>query len=262
MVRLVSIIGAVGALALNLGPAWGQGVGPEANVLPAPANPLQGTNSLETLRAFLQLQEQLRAAQTAIEQSRQELKAAETQTADALSNALQAIEHTFASQRTHDLETLEASKQLTLTAAGAFAALGFLTMLLVSFFQWRMSKGLEDISAALPAVLGLGDGWTGPALVPAGQPDLRGIGAAEQSEPPGRGPAHGLQSGLKPRGAAGSMGIRFFPIPAPPPRKRPVRALRTAIIVGLICATALALLFYLVAWQKLGLGHVPGMFRL
>ena len=60
---------------------------------PAPAgDQIVETNAQEVARAFLQLQDQFRATQVALEQNRRETRAAAVQTAETLSNALQAIQ--------------------------------------------------------------------------------------------------------------------------------------------------------------------------
>jgi hypothetical protein len=301
--RFTALAGAI-ALALQLSAASAQTGGAEQAPLPPPAPRVQDTNSLEILRACRQLQEQLHATRLAIEQSRQEMKLAEAQTAEALSNALHAIDETFAAQRSRDLEAMESSNRVTLIVAGTFAALGLVTLLMVGFFQWRMSQGLAEISAALPAALGLGAQPAMPALpvtssspdspltralstsagdkmtgermgsfdapqsmppVPesatlAGQSELRMVGVAEQSEPQSHARGQVSPSAAKPRGAASITELRFFPSPAPTLRKPPIRALRTAVIVGLICAAGIALLFYLVTYQKLGGGYLHRLF--
>ena len=40
------------------------------------------------------------------------------------------------------------------------------------------------------------------------------------------------------------------------------RALRTAVIVGLICAAVVALVLYLVTYQKLGFGHLRAVLKI
>jgi hypothetical protein len=76
----------------------------------------------------------------------------------------------FTAQRARDLAAMERSNKLILMVVSTFAALGFLTLLMMSYLQWRMSKGLAEITAAVPAVLGLAAGSTAGALGPAGQP--------------------------------------------------------------------------------------------
>lgn len=244
--HLLSVAVIVSALFLALVSVRGQ-ADPVGGGMPAsPASQLEATNSLELVRLCLSLQEQLRVTQAAIEESRAETKAAAVQTAEALSNAFQAVEVTFATQRTRDLEAMAASNRVTLVVAGAFTVLGFLTMVLVGYFQWRMSKGLAEISAALPLALGLGAGVAAPAL------GFAGVAGGQAAPGHTHTPTPLGQPHLLPRGGAGAAPIRFFSAPVPAPRKRPVRPLRTAVIVGLICAAVLALLFYAVTCQRPG----------
>src|SRR5208282_2344667 len=107
--------------------------------------------------------------QLVIEQNREEIKAAAAQSAETLSKALEGIQESFAAQRARVLEAMQQSNKLMRVVVGTFAAMGFLTLLMMSYFQWRMSKGLAEISAAVPAALGLGAGSAAGALGPARQ---------------------------------------------------------------------------------------------
>jgi len=303
--RLSSFAATVITLVLALVPAHAQ-TNDVGEVPPAPAeSQRQDTNSAALLLLCQELQEQLWATQAAIEASRMETKAAAAQTAEALSNAFHMVEETFAAQRAQDLAAITESNHVTLIVAGTFAGVGFLTMLLVGYFQWRMSKGLAEISSVLPTAMGLGTG-SSPHVLPlhahsaesaaipalshakeeqagsgrakelrgasnarAGSEKLAsaavaGLGmsvAADQTERSAPAPVAVGQPAVLPHGAASAAEIRFFPSPAPVLRKRPVRALRTAIIVGLICAAFLALLFYVVTYQKPGGGGLYNWFR-
>ena len=110
----------------------------------------EDTNSLESLRAYLQLQEQLHATQLAIEHSRQETDSAATRNSQVLATRLQAVEQALESQRARELDAMQSSNRVMLIVAGSFAGVGFLAMLLLAFFQWRTINRLAEISAALP----------------------------------------------------------------------------------------------------------------
>ena len=112
------------------------------------------TNSLE-LRTYLQLQEQLHATQLAVERNRKESLEAAAQTAEVLTTRLQGIEQSLGTQRARELDAMQNSNRVMLIVAGAFAAMGFLAMVLMAFFQWRTVTRLAEMSAALPAA-GLG----------------------------------------------------------------------------------------------------------
>jgi len=227
-------------------------VGAENN-LPPPPGSLAETNSQELLRLSLQLQEQLRAAQLAIEQNRQEAKAAVAQSGEALSQGLRVIEQAVSAQRARDLEAMRRSNQIMLIVVGAFAAVGFLAMLIMTYFQWRMSEELAVISAALPAMLGISSGSAAAALAPAHPSNPRLLGAAEQPKPR----ANSLDQEFQARpGPKPSIDQRLFSPPGEPVPRRQFRALGLALVVGLLCAAVLALLFYMVTFRKLGFGHI------
>ncbi len=138
------------------------------------------TNSVE-LRTYLQLQEQLHATQMAIERNRKEADYAAAQATEALGGRLQAIEQSLLLQRARELEAMQSSNKVMLLVAGAFAAMGFMAMLLMAYFQWRTVNRLAEISAALPAMnRALGAGRPIAALGP-GDTQLIPVGRAEQS---------------------------------------------------------------------------------
>jgi hypothetical protein len=254
--HLASFIRLVVAFPLVLSAGSWESLGAESGPPPPPAaSHLGETNSPELLQACWQLQEQLRAALLAIEQNRQETKEAAAQNAEALSKGLQGIQQAFSAQRAQDLEAMQRSNKVMLIVVGTFAAIGFLTLLMTTYFQWRMSKGLAKISAALPTALGLGPGSAAAALAPAKPSNVRLLGAIEHSEKR----SHELEPSPHPvvkRHEGPNMAIENRPIPEPRDllRKRQFRALGVAVIVGLICAAGLALLFYVVTYRKLGYG--------
>jgi tetratricopeptide (TPR) repeat protein len=138
------------------------------------------TNSQETLRAYLQLQEQLHITQLAIEQNRSEAREMAAQSSDMLVSRMQVIERALESQRTRELEQMQSANRAMLMVAGSFAGVGFIAMLLMCFFQWRTVNRLADISASLPANLMLGAAQSRGALA-AGEGHLVSVGPAEQS---------------------------------------------------------------------------------
>ena len=137
-------------------------------------------NSQDTLRSYLQLQEQLHATQLAIEHSRTQAEAAAAENAKALAVRLSGIEQALAAQRAQELEAMQGSNRVMLVVAGAFAALGFLAMLFMAYFQWRTINRLAEIAAALPVAHALGAGPAAAALG-AGDPHLLTAGSPEQS---------------------------------------------------------------------------------
>jgi tetratricopeptide (TPR) repeat protein len=126
------------------------------------------TSAQESLRSNLQIQEQLRNTQSAIEKNRQEAQAAAASNALALEERLQGMEKTLANERLEQLRTVEGSNRMILMAAGVFAALGLLALLLAVFLQWTAVQRLAAAAASLSAthsqqLLGLGE-----APLPAG----------------------------------------------------------------------------------------------
>jgi hypothetical protein len=242
---LASFLHAVAALWLLLSAAsWGS-LGAETNSPPPPAtSSIAESNSPALLQAYQQVQEQLRLTQLAIEQNRQEIKAAATQNAESLSKALESIQEGFAAQRARDLEAMQRFNKVILIVVGTFAGMSLLTLLMMSYFQWRMSKGLAEITAALPAALGLGAGPTAPALNPAGQLNLRLPGVAPPPEAPSRAAA-----------------LRLYHDPVTSLRRRRVQPLRAALIVGVICAAALALVFCVLTYRQLGFSNLLNWFK-
>jgi len=146
----------------------------------APAASSNDTNAQETLRTYLQLQEQLHLTQLAVEQSRREARETAAQNSEALAGRMQSIEKALESQRTREFDAMQSSNRSMLWVAGMFAAVGFLAMLLMSFFQWRTVDHLAEISASLPASLAMGPP---PARTALGSGDTHTItvGPAEQS---------------------------------------------------------------------------------
>ncbi len=167
-----------------------------------PAQPvttqIEGTNSEQLIRTCLQIQQQLQTMQVAIEQNRKEAAEATEQNAAALSNRLQVLQEAFTAQQKHDMELLESSSQsmqrsnrAMLVVAGTIAGICGLSLLVMTGFQWRMSRALAAISTGLGpmsrglgpppelAALGPGDGQASAGGASA-QSNLRLLSAIEQ----------------------------------------------------------------------------------
>ena len=156
----------------------------DTNPPPAPALRADDTNTQETLRSYLQLQEQLHATQLAIERNRKDADAAAAENAKTFAARLQGIEQALAQQRAQELAAMQTSNKVMLIVAGAFAALGVLAMLFMAYFQWRTINRLAEISAALPLAHALVPGPSLAALAagPAQHSNQRLLGALEQLE--------------------------------------------------------------------------------
>ena len=176
------------ALVLFSGPRTSQGA--ESNSPLPSLSQIEVTNLQQLLRTCLQIQEQLQATQLAVEQNRQEAKAAATQNVEVLSEGLKGLQETLSAQRAREFEAWQRSNKALLIVAGAFAAIGFLAMLIMTYFQWRTSTTLANISTALPRSRGLGPASDVAALGPGdwrlapsdqtAQSNLHLLGALEQ----------------------------------------------------------------------------------
>jgi tetratricopeptide (TPR) repeat protein len=185
--RPAQFIQAFVALAFVLSPTSWKCLGAESNAPPLVISQIEATNFQALLPAYLQLQEQLHATQLTIERNRQEAKEAAAQNAQALSKGLQSMQEALSTARARELEAMQSSSQamqrsnkVMLIVVGTFAAVGFLAMLITTYFQWRASRSLAEISTALPAALGFGAASAVPALGP-GDSRLVPGGSVEQS---------------------------------------------------------------------------------
>jgi tetratricopeptide (TPR) repeat protein len=137
------------------------------------------TNSHDTLRAYLQIQEQLHATQLAIERNRQEADAAAAQTAKLIADRLQGVEQAPTAQRAQDLEAIQSSNRTMLFVA-LFAALGLLALLFLAYFQWRLINRPAEAPASSPATPALASASPAAPLAARDAPEVS-LGAVEQS---------------------------------------------------------------------------------
>ena len=200
---------------VNLSPARAS----DTNSAPA-ASRTDDTNSLELMRTYLQLQEQLHATQLAIEQNRKEAKDAATANAEFLAGRLHDIETALAAQRARELEAMQSSNRVMLIVAGTFATFGFVVMLLVAYFQWRTVHGLAEMSTALPAPRALSPPSDAPlvSIGPAEQSTVRLLGALERLEKRiyelEQQPESPLQEGDDPTKKAHATAVEVIPTPS------------------------------------------------
>jgi len=252
---LASLVCAVVALPLAVFSAPGDPPAAESSPPPpAATNQVAQTNAQELARAYVQLQELIRTTQLAIEQGRQETRQVATQTAGVLAKSLQTIQETLDIQRARDLEEMRASNQFMLIVVGTFAAMSLLSMLMMSYFQWRMSDGLAELSFVLPAPLALGAGTAAPALGPAQarEPYLPLPETEEQREWRIQAEERHPPPDLEPIALANRPILNPLVPNAAFWRKRQIRTWKTTVIVGLICAAVLAFLLYVATYGKMG----------
>lgn len=144
----------------------------------------------QSLRAYLQLQEQVHAAALAIEQNRQEATAAVQRNAELVSARLKLIEQALSMQREREAEVLQKSNRMMIATASVFGTVGLLAMVLTAIFLIRTMNRLTDISAAIPKLVmgptpsaGSGLGFAGDSQVIALPADsTRLLGAIERLE--------------------------------------------------------------------------------
>ncbi len=138
----------------------------------APAGAALGAQDF--LRSYLQIQEQLRDTQLAIEKNRQEAAALAASNSLALDERLRLMEKSLANARLDQLTAIEHSDRMILLAAGVFVAVGCLVLVLVALLQWtavnRLTAAAAGPSAARP-----------PQLLSMGEVQLPPTHALEQS---------------------------------------------------------------------------------
>lgn len=107
-------------------------------------------NTEQSLRSYLQLQEQIHNTQIAIERNRQEAEAAALRNAEQLQSRLDGIQKSLAGQRLDELKNIQKSNRTVLIAAGTFLGVGFLVLVSAIFLQWNVVNRLAAITTALP----------------------------------------------------------------------------------------------------------------
>jgi len=146
-------------------------VGPEPRVFAGETNsavvsPRQAGDKIaqDSLNAFLQIQEQLRATQLLIESNRVAAAAEAQRDAADLNARLQLLEQTVAAQGASEIEATQKAQRLTLVLAGAFGVVGLAAMLLMAYFQWRAVTRLVELSRLHPSALALAGRGASPML--------------------------------------------------------------------------------------------------
>jgi tetratricopeptide (TPR) repeat protein len=108
-----------------------------------------------TLRSYLQLQEQLHSALLAIEQARRENSVAARTNADALAARLAMIEESLDRQRDQQSESLRSSNRTLLVLGGTLIGVGFVSLVVMVFFQLRGMNRLAEMASGMPLAPGL-----------------------------------------------------------------------------------------------------------
>ena len=109
--------------------------------------------SNETLRSYLQLQEQLHVTQLALERNRQETEALAARNAEAVAARFKIIEAVVGAQRLAEMDSmqkmLQSNNRLMLIVGGSIASVGFFVLLATGYLQWRSVNRLAEFSALI-----------------------------------------------------------------------------------------------------------------
>jgi len=114
------------------------------------------------VNGYLQIQEQLHAAQLAIDSSRRQAEMEAATNAAILTARIEALEQSIAGQRASEVEAARKTQQFALFMAGTFGMIGLGIMLLMVYFQWRVFAQLIKISARPASAIALGNGRNSP----------------------------------------------------------------------------------------------------
>jgi TolA-binding protein len=111
-------------------------------------------------RGLLQLQQQLRETQIAVDRNHKESAETALQNTEALTTSMKAttelanrmkmLEESLNTQRSHELDLMQGSNRTMLIVAGVFASFGFVALFMMGYFQWRTVSRLAELSAVLP----------------------------------------------------------------------------------------------------------------
>jgi tetratricopeptide (TPR) repeat protein len=123
-----------------------------ARIFAAETNPVVSSQTTDitaqnTANGYLLIQEQLHATQLAIENNRQAAEAEAKRNTDAMTERIQALEQTIATQRASDTEAAQKIQQLTLLLAGVFGLVCLAVMLLMAYLQWRAVTRIVALAA-------------------------------------------------------------------------------------------------------------------
>ena len=154
-----------------------------ASAAPVVTNAISNTDT-QMLKSVLQLQEQLRATQRAVEQSRQQAQTDARRAEELLAARLNLIEQTLSAQRSREIADMQqttrteiaAMQQSTRTAiiiALAVTGIGLIAVLFAGFAQVKATTRLTEVSRQLRAI---GPAWQigeGTPAAAAGLPAAR-----------------------------------------------------------------------------------------
>lgn len=150
-----------------------------------PPRAIETLGDADSLRAYLALQEQVRATQLALEKNRQETEALVARSAANVTEQIKTLTQTMSDQRTREIEAMQSTNRTLLFVVGGFVGLAFLALLLTSWLQMRALSRLADFSAQLPARAGIAGLLPGGSLISnaaAAQANTQLFGALDRIE--------------------------------------------------------------------------------
>jgi len=181
-------------------------------------------NTNDSLRSYLEIQEQLHNTQLAIEKSRNEAEVAAASNSLAMELRLRTMEQTFNSERIEELRAIQHSSLMILICSGAFAAVGFVVLLLAAFMQWTAINRLSAAAASLSVVQSSGALGGVDAHLPAQvieQSTTRFLGLIEQLEHR----IHDLEGSVKAPQSLPESSLANVAMPGPEVESAPVESL-------------------------------------
>lgn len=140
----------------------GSGAALRAQTNPAPEGLVSNLSMAELVRMNLHLQEQLHAAQLAIERTRLESQEAARAQAAAITEKLNLIQGALEAERARRADEAQRANRTLLWVAASFGGVGLLAMVLTALFQYRAMNralGLATVPTVLPA-------GVAPAMLP------------------------------------------------------------------------------------------------
>ena len=218
---------------------------------PAPSGTVDALNQAELLKAYLQTQQQLQAAQLAIVNNRVEAEAAARVQAAAVAEKIDAMKAALEVERERqrferqqaeaerERERIEAerSHRTVLWIAGIFGGVGLLAILITPLLQWRAINRMAEIGAQRPQLAAPDHGGLLPAgmsassdqtVTSSNQRLLSMIDRMEQRifelEHTSASPQAGVAQMASPASVAPASPVRSVEITSGPPSAKSVRA--------------------------------------
>src|SRR5688572_9858042 len=139
---------------------------------------LASATDTQMLNHLLQLQEQLRTTQKAVDQAREQAQADARRAEGMLASRLNLIEQTLQAQRASEMAELQKSTRTVVMIAFVVTALGLIAVLFAGFAQAKAMTRLAEVSSELRGMapaLQLTEGGT--ALLPAARESLEAANA-------------------------------------------------------------------------------------